>query len=58
MLSPFNHATLIIDSTSFLDRGPVEGIGTISFLVQVQALPRKTENHYQLNKVQLFIEND
>lgn len=58
MLSPFNHTTLIIASTLSLDREPVEGVGTISFLVQVQALPRKTENHYQLNKVQLFIEND
>lgn len=28
------------------------------FLVQVHALPGETENHYQLRKIQLFIEND
>lgn len=53
-----NHPTLIIDPILFLVRGPTEGVRTICFLVQVQALPRETENHYQLEKVQLFIEND
>lgn len=36
----------------------MEGVRAICFSVQVQALPRETENHYQLEKVQLFIEND
>lgn len=57
MLSPFNHLKLIIGPTLFSVRGPVERIRTICSLVQVQALPRETENHYQLKKVQLFIEN-
>ena len=33
-----------------LVRGPVERTRTICFLVQVQALLRETENHYQLKK--------
>ena len=36
----------------------MEGVRAICFSVQVQALPRETENHYQLEKAQFFIEND
>ena len=34
----------------------MEGVRAICFSVQVQVLPGETENHYQLEKVQLFIE--
>lgn len=38
------------DPTLFSATGPMRGARTMCFLVQVQALPRETENHYQLKK--------